>query len=595
MKRKFSFNLAPVVPSKSDVKATPEPTPARPQSHRRHQSGDSITIGIDPLNSPFISRQKIDVQTERELRRACALILQNFKPSDHGLDADPKLDFQGMNRRRDREHKSGSEPVKVRRPTGAPAEAAGPRDARRLRDKADDVKYHPDLPMQANTGRRREGHSEHREKEKDAERGRSVRSPPQEVPRTATMDSDDAKSLGTPLTSSTDAHLNNASTAPTSAALTSGRSSKRDSHYLDNPAVADAQAAEWMRQELEKRRQQLTSQSSDPEQKAPARPPSRARSIKEFFSPGSRSLSRSQSRDSLRTTDSHASSQEPKRSGSAHGWRSWSLQRKSSSRTTSRPGTSGGRLGSQEPEKKAELNLNRELPPLPSLDSWNQQGETKPKEKRKSQAAGAHIATMMRPQEQQQQDYAAAVRRHHRRSGSDTLALRYTNTSHSHTPLPPAKSPSMKRPAPRTDASMDFDEMMSRMDSTHDLNSHLALHSPGRSYHEPSIQSPKQSSDRTHLELPNFSRKISSENARPTRSQGFDHAYHNVVQIAPHPDMRHQESKSVLKKVFGGWMKKGSSNAKTLEVNWMKQLERNGVKEGVMVLDEAAVAPVVRY
>jgi hypothetical protein len=142
---------------------------------------------------------------------------------------------------------------------------------------------------------------------------------------------------------------------------------------------------------------------------------------------------------------------------------------------------------------------------------------------------------------------------------------------------------------------MDFDEMMSRMDSTHDLNSHLALHSPGRSHHELSMQSPKQSTDHAHLELPNFSRKISSENPRPTRSQGFDHAYHNAVQIVPHPDLRHQESKSVLKKVFGGWMKKSGGNGKGGEVNWMKQLEKNGVKEGVMVLDEAAVAPVVRY
>lgn len=245
-----------------------------------------------------------------------------------------------------------------------------------------------------------------------------------------------------------------------------------------------------------------------------------------------------------------------------------------------------------EHDKKPEINLNRELPPLPSLDTWKE--PEKRKEKRKSQVQGAHIATVMRSQDQQQQEYAAAVRRHHRRSGSDTLAMRYTSAH----PQPSVNAKPTMRPsstnkpsAPVLDMSMDFDKMMSAMSSTNNLDEQLKFringHVPQRSTstisHSPSA---KVSSD-GHLHAPNFSRKISAEVAPSQRVP--EGAYPNVVQLSPTHNHK-EEQKGKLRKMFSGWMLR-----KEKKDDWMQKFEKEGIKGGIMVQNEAALPPVVRY
>jgi hypothetical protein len=541
------------VPLRSDshAKHTAEPPSAKSSSHRRHISRDSIPS----LDSPYICRRLLDPHTEQELRLTCALILANFKPSDADFaDADPKLDFSGPHKPRSQRHEASQ--ARVHKSTGTTTE-------------------HP------------RGHYAGRH---NAPRSATIRTD---------IDSDDARSLGTPLTASTDAHLNNGSTAPTSVAVTSGRSSKRASHqYETAAAAADAQAADWMRQELEKRRHQQHPQTR-PE--TSHRPPSRASSIKaglkEYMFPGSASLSRSQSRDSMRTMDSQSSNL-PKRSGSSHGWRSWGLQRKSSSRTSSRPGTSGGRAERPEQEKKVELNLNRELPPLPSLDTWVEPEQRK--EQRKSRQQGAHIATLMRSQDLQQ-DYAAAVRQQHRRSGSDSMGLRYTNAHVQVAAQGTLKSTTQvslaeKRtaPAPTKEASLDFNQMMSAMSSSRNLDDQLAFrpndsisHVPQRSTSTVSHHGKVSTDGRLHA--PNFSRKISTEvpsSSRPTEKDLL--LYRNAVQISGRAGKEEQKSK--LRRVFSGWMLR-----KDKKEDWMGAVEKQGIRNGVMVQEEAALPPVVRY
>lgn len=570
MKRKL-FGLAPVI-SKVDVpaKATPEPTPsAIPLPHRQqHQSHDIVS----PLNSPWCSRQTLTPKTERELRAACALILQNFKPSDHGLtDVDPKLDFQGMQRRR--EGTSGT--VKVHRPSGAPADAT--------------KHAHAELPAQANTGRQRTKYANATPKEHESRKNKKPSSsePPRPVIIRHELESDDNKSIGTPLTGSTDAHLNHGSTAPTSAALTSRGSSKRTSHQFENSsAVAEARTSE--RKEMEQRSHLVASQPRLSCDTAPARPPSRAKSIrsdiKGYIFPKSASLSRTQSHESLHTTASRSSSQkESKGSASSHGWRSWNFDRISSSRTSSRPGSSKGRGADRDHDKKNELNLNRELPPLPSLDSWRQHEQ--PPVKESMPQSPSHIATVMLPQDQRQQDYAVAARRSHRRSGSDTLALHHETASRLQSLSPPARTSSQQKPhakkspllsPPLLDRSMDFDEMMSAMDPSRNAE------------HQSQSDNLRKSTDGNHLAAPNFSRKISADISRPRHSGHGDHPYQNVVQVA---GKQKEENKSKLKKVLSGWMLRKDKKDST----WMDQLEKNGVKGGVMIQDEAALAPVVKY
>jgi hypothetical protein len=638
MKRKFSFNLAPVVSaanptpispsgcfssatgtrtdsvqkvtSKTDtlVKPTPEPTPAvihQPtHTHRRHTSKDSIASIVNPH---LINRRELSPKTELELRAACALILQNFKPSDHDLrDVDPKLDFLGMDKRR--EYKSGTDQVRARKSSVVPTETRSGDAKKQSHREERATKQNPDLPMQANTSRRRAEHTSGAEREQ--EKRRDVRPPPSDAPRSTTakseVDTEDSKSVGTPLTDSRDLHANNGSTAPTSVALTSEGSSKRASRHLESAAaIADAQAAQWMRQELEKRRHQLPSgpQTHPKVEEGPSRPPSRARSIrslksgiKEYVFPGSATLSRTQSRESLNTVNSHTSSQVE---GKQSRWRSWNFQRKNSSRASSRPGTSKGRTESQEQDKKGELNLNRELPPLPGLDSWDKQEEqAKQKETAKSQAPNAHIATLMRPQDQRQ-EYAAAVRNYHRRSGSDTLAIRHANSTQPQPSTSVGRTASLKkahavndstgRSKSKSDMHMDFDRMMSAMDPS---SPRTLTDRPKDHASQSSASNAGAGMSRSHSvrdgrnEALNFSRKISTDAVRSPGYKSDKGLYKNAVQITGPPK---DESKNKLKKVLSGWLRKEKKE------NWMNQVEKNGVRGGVMTQDEAALPPVVRY
>lgn len=53
-----------------------------------------------------------------------------------------------------------------------------------------------------------------------------------------------------------------------------------------------------------------------------------------------------------------------------------------------------------------------------------------------------------------------------------------------------------------------------------------------------------------------------------------------------------EEQKSKLKKIFSGWIHK-----KDKKDDWMHKMEKEGIKEGVLVQDsnDALAAPVVRY
>jgi hypothetical protein len=106
--------------------------------------------------------------------------------------------------------------------------------------------------------------------------------------------------------------------------------------------------------------------------RGPARPPSRARSIsrhvKEYFRPGSSMSMRKDSLDSGRSNT--APSEKPSERG--RGWQL--LHRGRSTFDLTRPGSSASRATTAEPQSpryaKPAVDLNRELPPLPSLDKW---------------------------------------------------------------------------------------------------------------------------------------------------------------------------------------------------------------------------------
>jgi len=382
---------------------------------------------------------------------------------------------------------------------------------------------------------------------------------PQTAPNRNPMDSDDT-SLYTPLTASTENYYNNVSTAPTSVAFTSTMNSKRTSqqaYVSDNAAaLADAAAAEWMRQELEKRRMNMLAQEGP---KVPSRPPSRSRSIRseirEYIRP---SLSRSASRDSMRSNKSDAHQE---RSSSTHGWRSWTLQRKTSlsSFIDSRPGSARGRSETRSGDPpKPELNLNRELPPLPSLDKWDQQ-ERRP-EPKSNQSSKTHIANLMRAKDPSQ-DEVAAVRRQHRRSGSDSLAKHMSFHEDATLFMPSqnvrikaesavhAKSNSSASPQQRSDSTTDVSSLARSIEEAKRLKHQRHKSTGDESYRI------KNSMDGYPK---NFSRKISSD-ATSAHSRIYDPRRPSVeiTALPPHPG-----KSSKLRKVFSSWMLGGKKEKK---------------------------------
>ncbi|KAF1917259.1 hypothetical protein BDU57DRAFT_536965 [Ampelomyces quisqualis] len=520
MKRKFSFNLAPVVGASQP---TPPQPPSVPPSHARHSSHSSLSDA-----SPFINRRLLDPQTERELRCACKLILQNFKPSDHGIDdADPKLDFGAMARPREHRTKDRNaarfEP-RVRMPTGAPVDLKTALEARGLQ-----------------------------------QTGLTRRAPGDALPAPA-------KSARKP----TDFAWLDERNDKREANLRKSSSQSRSSRTLDPAAAADAQATEWMRQERDKQ------DSSHPQARpsTAVRSLSRSRSIRdnirEYVFPGtsSRTLSRAPSHGSLLTLNTNLSQDspaDPPLSASGHGWRSWALPRRSSSRSNSRPGTSKGQPEEKEQAPKTNaVNLNRELPPLPSLDSWKDAVQPPP-EKAKSPTS-AHIASLMRPQEQSTPEHNAAKNKSHRRTGSDTLAMQYSPslaarspTHHKHAAQSASRSKTL------TPDSLTLGRPTLASASTSNLG-----HARQSSC---STSTPSKSGENRHS-----SRKMSVET--PARS-----TFSNEVKVS-----RREEQKSRLKKVFSGWMTK-----KEKKDDWMQQIEKEGVKEGVLLPDGPTGAPVVRY
>ena len=589
------------MPSKPETKAHKDATP-----NRRRDS-------ISPPSSPFINRRPLSSKTETQLRAACALILQDYKPSGHVFEnyEKPKLDFDGLNRAmREKQKAARSNPPQRPSETSSAEPSAAP-DAKRYRYKPETALK--DLfpadstnpTMQANISRRRDERpvTSAFDEEELLARARSIPTKqaslkiakslgvdrPQTAPNRNPMDSDDT-SLHTPLTASTENHYNNVSTAPTSAAFTSTINSKHTSQQAyvnDNAAaLADAAAAEWMRQELEKRRMNMLAQEGP---KVSSRPPSRSKSIRseirEYIRP---SLSRSASRDSMRSNKSDAHQER----SSTHGWRSWTLQRKTSlsSFKDSRPGSARGRseIRSGDPPKP-ELNLNRELPPLPSLDKWDQQERRL--EPKLNQSSKTHIANLMRAKNPSQ-DEVAAVRRQHRCSGSDTLDKHMSshedatlfmppqNVRIKAKPAVPAKFNSSASPQQRSGSTTDVTSLAQSIEEAKRLK-HQRHKSTGDESYKMKISIdgyPK-----------NFSRKISSD-ATSIHSRIYDPRHPNVVEMTALPP--HPEKPSKLRKVFSSWMLGGKKGKKN---NWADKLEQVGMRGRVLARHEPAHAPVIRY
>ena len=245
-------------------------------------------------------------------------------------------------------------------------------------------------------------------------------SAPHDRPKTSQRSGSHDTSGSTPQTDVTE-YPWSTSTAPTSAGVTPARNSKRASAHLqlDHEASTkvDPVSTDEARSDVDKTQKQRAvsrgrhpSEQTRPDTHTTTRPQSRARSIrsirsvrsirsitasmteniKEYIRPGSskglsRSASRSDSHAPYQSVGSTANESDRQDRGPVtrppprRDWRNWGRTRKDdsnggSSGDVSRSSSVRGRSESRKPaSSKADLDLNRELPPLPSLDQWKEQ------------------------------------------------------------------------------------------------------------------------------------------------------------------------------------------------------------------------------
>ncbi|KAF2125991.1 hypothetical protein P153DRAFT_369373 [Dothidotthia symphoricarpi CBS 119687] len=593
LKQKFSLNMGPTKTSSSKPESTPKETP-QPSAHSRHDSKDNVCDF-----SPFINRRALTLQTERELRAACVLVLRNNKPSDHGMeDTDPKLDFSALSRRA-ADRRAIAPEVQVKKPSGAPADMkdayvkARANTAWEMAAKTQPAAAAPvpaPVPARANTGRRRADSAKTKANFvwlDDRDDKRTAKAKQAAALKLATAQTQvDADAMATrrsnsfTYTSTAPTSAAPTSAAPTSTAPTSGSSNRR-SRQLDNPAaIADAQASEWMRQELDKSKQHQASQR--PSTANPTRTPSRARSIKDNVK---RSLSRATSHRSLRkaSTEIEQDSQEEKRPGSSNAWRSWGLPRRSTSRSNSRPGTSRENANEESQRGRPEVDLNRELPRLPGLDTWKEP-EVPQEEVPQMPTSPTHIASLMRSHDEQQEV-------------TSPVSHKYTRERFDSSMMPDADVQPEIPVEVRPDTSYSGDTIQARRlpkkNTTTASPGHLNL-MMGEWATPPTITkldksnkaSPSGHARQISMDsVSSPSTNASSQSARSSRNS------RNMGMDAPQPKPApKEEQKSRLRRALSGWMLK-----KERKDSRVHKPEGQGAREGFVAQESDAMTPEVKH
>ncbi|KAI5254518.1 hypothetical protein E4T42_02332 [Aureobasidium subglaciale] len=596
-----------------------------------------------PPPSPYPGRRApLATKVEADLRVACAGILVNTKPSHHYVPpeahitafVEPKqaLDYEAVKRSVSTRKSQDSRPFPPRT------------------DSADDkhplkYAYRPDAPIdqlftksdpaidpvQSILGRPKY----------DTPMGSRAKTPvPNNVlspnsdvgtrPRVAKRSPSGETNGSTPITDVTEYHWST-STAPTSAAITPARTSKRASSHIpaeqEIPIKSDATAIEWMRNELERRRQNQAAAAAEEHAALPAlsRAPSRTRSIrslrdniKEYIRPSSaggqsrdnsRPPSRSASRSSLR---SDSQSQDPDIRG---GWRSWgrTLKKENAQTDVSRSNSTRGKSEGLDcsSSKKSEINLNRELPPLPSLDQWKEDEPAPPARRAPQPPSSIHrpinsehsrntksvdsvmgekdeiiAARLGSPAREKPEVYMPT------RSPRFAAATKMPNLGAAHTSdninpaLPRSKSAGrVTTPEP----TLTIRAMSSRQGGDYAV-SHPAFantstgFSKHRNYDSSSIPTPLGSISSTSTNT--RADKTATNNKHDQKHRHM----RDILKVRSPPPVPPKEAGD--KKAW--WNIKGKS--KKPPPTWMDQLEKmGGVKDGILVPDEACGAPHIRY
>ncbi|KXL50107.1 hypothetical protein M433DRAFT_157345 [Acidomyces richmondensis BFW] len=349
------------------------------------------------------------------------------------------------------------------------------------------------------------------------------------------------------------------------------------------------------------------------------------RNVKEYFRPATGTSSRkasldatvrtSRSIDSFRTARSDMDTTPATSAGG--NWNSWKsfhhkdkiqgtdASRHTTSDTSTEPrGRTASRdvrqtRPSQAQQPKQPINLNRELPPLPSLDQW------KPKES-EGERASCYTETMFqeRPNplgsHKPSIDLIAAVSSHRKppyaivpqedhkkpRRRSRSIQSLYPPEYHEHAQVSPkrqvmneenviigkAHAVNCARVPPGT--------TLSRESSSKIRPTPTAIACP------PS----HRRSTSEHHHHPNFSRKVSMDDHNAPRSTKEDRLLPNLAEISATP--RPPRPSGSEKEQRKWWQRKAK---KAVERDGLDGVVKSGTRGGVLLTDEVAAAPIVRY
>ncbi|KAI4728176.1 hypothetical protein E4T49_04075 [Aureobasidium sp. EXF-10728] len=589
-----------------------------------------------PPPSPYPGRRTaLSAKVESDLRLACAGVLLNTKPSHQyvppdalaaALREEPKqaLDYDTIKRSASTRKSLDSRPFPPR--TDSADDRNPLRYAYRPDAPIDQLFGKPDPtldPVQSILGKPK--HDTPMGSRAKTPVPNSVLSPASDAatrPRVAKRSVSGETDGSTPITDATEYHWST-STAPTSAAITPARTSKRDSSHImpvetEHAIKNDATAIEWMRKELERRRQK---QAAEEEQAQAAmqplsRAPSRARSIrslrdniKEYIRPSSsRGNSRPPSRSASRASErSESRSQDPEIRG---GWRSWgrTLKKEHAQTDVSRSNSRRGRTGDSPKlsnSKKSEINLNRELPPLPSLDQWKDEPIAPPTRtapqapvpthrpaqksvdsvmSEKDEIIAIRLGSPVRDKPEvymptRSPRYAAATKMQHLGSAhtSDNLLPRNTSARRDRTPEP--TSSTVRAIASQPEPKYVSSRTRSPSNPAYSVAPGFSQH---RNYDSSNIPTPLGSISSTSTRNKSKPRdKAPSKPDKPRQLKG--------VQVRSPPPVPPKEAGD--KKA---WWNLKAKNKKP--ATWMDQLEKmGGVKDGVLIPDEGCDFPHIRY
>ncbi|KAK6008796.1 hypothetical protein QM012_000699 [Aureobasidium pullulans] len=621
--------------------------------HKADDRLPSSTPKETPPPSPYPGRRApLSSKVESDLRLACAGVLVNTKPSHQYVPPEvhstalqePKqaLDYDAIKRSASTRKSQDSRPFPPRTDS---ADDKNPLKYAYRPDAAIDQlfsKSDPAIdPVQSILGRSKY----------DTPMGSRAKTPvpnnvlspaseaatrPRVVKRSVSCETNGS----TPITDATEYQWSN-STAPTSAAITPARNSKRASSHIpveqELAIKNDATAIEWMRNELERRRQKQDAEDAEQQQTALpplSRAPSRSRSIrsirslrdniKEYIRPSSsggpngensRAPSRSASRSSLR---SDSRSQDPDIRG---GWRSWgrTLKKEHAQTDVSRSNSRRGRGESPKlsNSKKSEINLNRELPPLPSLDQWKDEQLVPPARPAPPAPLSSHrpahyehgrntksvdsamsekdeiiAARLGSPVKEKPEVYMPTRSpRHVAATKMPNLAAAHTSDNPTPGALPRSKSARRDRTPEPTSSTVRaisshhaLEPTSTRMRSPSNPAFYSAStgFSEHRNYDSSNIPTPLGSISSTSTK--------NKSTTRPTTSSKHDHKRRKEGLIVrsppPVPPKESNEKKA--------WWNIKAKNKKP--ATWMDQLEKmGGVKNGILIPDEACDAPHIRY